>query len=803
MSRSLPPAAKPFIAVGLVAVGTLMGPAELLAQSSDPFAIERDLTFKKAVEAEKEGPGLSVVFVDGVEQKRMVDLKWVDGELAILAESAETAGLPVESGASGYIKLSHLDIARFEFDRVTQRLTVKNYRKGDGPNDVNVARRNYEPGVQAPLLAGIVDYSLNATHSGGQTQIGAYVAPRVSYGNFSLGSAFTFRTNAGAERPEFVRLDTTATMAIPDKALVTRVGDVITLGSDVQRPLRVGGIQIGSDFALRPDIITNPLPQFEGQVAVPTSVDLIINDRRFQSSEIEAGEFRVHNIPMAAGRGEVSVVLRDELGRETVRTAQIYIAPEMLDRGIAEWGATMGWVRRRYGTISNDYRDLVGTFFLRRGLTKSLSVGVSGEGGSGVWNIGAQAQATIASLAMVYGELRYSNTSQESGTLFKLGAESVGRGVSARIEAIIPSTRYRDIAAEAGDGRVPRQLIGSIDFDLAQTTRFQLSVTRVSRPAEPLLEREADTTTVLRAAARHELTDRLTLTGDVSYRKSAARGEFVAGLNLNIRFGPRTSASASVRHTDTENIAGQFSFFRPDTEIGEFGYAAHARLGDNERIAGTAAYRAPFARFAADAEYASGSTAARLRAEGSLVVADGRVFARDRASDAYALVRTGNVGGVTVTHEHREVGKSDEGGRLLVTRVTPLVPMQFDVAPDKLPTAAVARSTFRRMQASRGGVVLVDMDIEAYRSVLLRVIDEQGQPLPVGSKIVSMPSGREYMVAFDGLVDFNGLSDDKWIAPGPGMADDCRTALPRFDLESFEMPDLVARCTSSTIALRD
>jgi len=86
---------------------------------------------------------------------------------------------------------------------------------------------------------------------------------------------------------------------------------------------------------------------------------------------------------------------------------------------------------------------------------------------------------------------------------------------------------------------------------------------------------------------------------------------------------------------------------------------------------------------------------------------------------------------------------------------------------------------------------------------LLRVIDEQGQPLPVGSKIVSMPSGREYMVAFDGLVDFNGLSDDKWIAPGPGMADDCRTALPKFDLESFEMPDLVARCTSSTIALRD
>nr|WP_282099692.1 fimbria/pilus outer membrane usher protein [Qipengyuania qiaonensis] len=399
--------------------------------------------------------------------------------------------------------------------------------------------------------------------------------------------------------------------------------------------------------------------------------------------------------------------------------------------------------------------------------------------------------------------MRYSHTADKNGTLFKLGAESVGRGISGRIEAIVPSTGYRDIASQSGDGRVPRQLVGSIDFDLAQTTRFQLSATRLSRPAEPLLERQADTTTVLRAAARHELNDRMTLTGDLSYRESAGQSEFVAGLNLNIRFGPRTSASASMRHTSTEKATGQLSFFRPDTEIGEFGYAAHAKLGGRTRFAGTAAYRAPFARFAADAEYAAGTAAARLRAEGSLVIADGRVFARDRASEAYALVRTGNVGGVTVTHEHREVGQSDEGGRLLVTRITPLVPMQFDVAPDKLPATAVARSTFRRMQASRGGVVLVDMDIEAYRSVLLRVVDEQGEPLPVGSTIVSMPSGREYMVAFDGLVDFNGLSEDEWIALDPGMGGDCRTVLPEFDLDSFAMPDLVARCTSRTMALKD
>lgn len=802
VSRFLPPAAKSFVAAGLVAAGAF-APVSLHAQSSDPFAIEKDLTFKKAIEAEKEGPGLSVIKVDGRELPRMVELKWIDGDLAILVESAETAGLPVAEGSLGFIKLADMAIARFEFDRISQVLTVKKFRRGDGPNNVDVARRDFDPGQTSPLLAGIVDYSLSATVSGGTAQLGAFVAPRVSFGNFNLGGAFSYSSGAGADRADIVRLDTTAMLALPAKALVVRAGDVITSNSESQRPLRVGGIQIGTDFALRPDIITNPLPQFEGQVAVPTSVDLIVNDRRFQTSEIEAGDFRVHNIPVAAGRGEVAVVLRDELGRETVQTAQIYVAPEMLAKGITEWGATMGWVRRRYGTRSNDYRDLVGTFFMRRGLSKSLSAGISGEVGMGVWNMGAHAQATLAHLAVAYGEVRYSKTPNESGALFKLGIESMGSGISGRIEAVAPTAGYRDIAARSGDGRVPSQLIGSVDFDLAQTTRFQLSATRLTRPAEPAADRQAENTTVLRASARHELRSGLSLSGDVSYRRSRGRGEFVAGLNLNIRFGPRSSASAALRHTANEKIAAQFSYFRPDTEVGELGYAAHAKLGENSRISGTVAYRAAFARISTDVEYVAGGLAARARAEGSLVIADNRVFARDRASEAYALVRTGNVGGVTITHEHREVGTSDRSGRLLVTRVTPLVPMQFDVAPDKLPTQAVARSTYRRMQAARGGVVLVDMDIEAYRSVLLRVVDSQGEPLPVGSSIVALPSGREYMVAFDGLVDFNGLSQDSEIAISADLASECRTRLPVLDPDSFDMPELALSCTASSVAMKD
>ena len=87
--------------------------------------------------------------------------------------------------------------------------------------------------------------------------------------------------------------------------------------------------------------------------------------------------------------------------------------------------------------------------------------------------------------------------------------------------------------------------------------------------------------------------------------------------------------------------------------------------------------------------------------------------------------------------------------------------------------------------------------------MLLRVVDEHGEPLPVGSTIVALPSGREYLVAFDGLVDVNGLSTDDWSAPGADVRVNCRTGLPKFDPDSFEMPELVAHCTSRAIALKD
>lgn len=59
-----------------------------------------------------------------------------------------------------------------------------------------------------------------------------------------------------------------------------------------------------------------------------------------------------------------------------------------------------------------------------------------------------------------------------------------------------------------------------------------------------------------------------------------------------------------------------------------------------------------------------------------------------------------------------------------------------------------------------GAVGRVDIDVRAWRSVALVVAEADGTVLPLGN-MLSASSGDNYMVAYDGLLDFNRLSDDR------------------------------------------
>jgi len=76
-----------------------------------------------------------------------------------------------------------------------------------------------------------------------------------------------------------LRLDTTYTVDRPGERASWRLGDTISRpGSLLGRPVRFGGLQYSTNFLTQPGLIVTPMTTLGGQAALPSTVDLYVNN---------------------------------------------------------------------------------------------------------------------------------------------------------------------------------------------------------------------------------------------------------------------------------------------------------------------------------------------------------------------------------------------------------------------------------------------------------------------------------------------------------------------------------------------
>lgn len=752
-----------------------------LAAQSDPFELPKGLTAQSV--RPDDGPRLSDIVIDGRSRSRMVTIAGSGRELTIEADDARAAGLPVPNGTSGPVKLSSLRVYEWKYDSLRQRLTVQLFRENDGENLKDFAARSDAASESRPLLALRVDYDLTATVARGKSSAGGLVSATAVYGNFALNGTVRASSDPQVGSPGLLRLDTTARLAIPDKGMAIAIGDFVSAGSQSQRAVRMGGIQIASDFDLRPDLITLPLPAFSGNVAVPTTIDVLAGDQRYQLGKIEPGEFTVRNVPSQPGRGEASVILRDALGREVVQTARFYISDELLAPHTTGFAVNAGFVRRRYGIASNDYGQFAATAYLRRGLSPYLTVEGSGEWTHGVANGGVRGDFVIGKVALATLEARLSSDATAgTGTLLHVALESVGRKLGGSVRATLPSTNYRDVATRLGDDPPPREYAAQFFYRFNAETDFQVSYARQdyrSLLSTGLRDRKSE---VLNANFRTRLSSRATLFAGGGLRRSEGDTAASAAVGLSISLGGRTNAGAFASYDDGR-FAGSATYSRDAQQDGDIGYRAAANLTeDSQRLTGGLTWRDRRILLDGQVEEVDGVFAARANARGTLLLAGGTVFARNQSGGSYALVRTGKVGGIPITRENQEVGETDKNGLLLVQNIPAQATVKIDVKADKLPADALVRETTHFIRVPRRAVAVVDIETLRFRSMLRQLVDASGAALSAGLPVKALPSGETTIVGFEGMAEINaGAEDTRLIVGHPGQT--CAVELAGVALE--------------------
>jgi outer membrane usher protein len=194
--------------------------------------------------------------------------------------------------------------------------------------------------------------------------------------------AYAGAATSGAETNTAIRLDSAYTFADVNILRRYTLGDFITGGLAWTRPVHMEGVQINSDFSMRPDLVTFPLPTVSGSAAVPSTVNVLADGNLIVSSQTDAGPFEVPQLPVVSGAGTISMTVTNALGQQVNVTQPFYASSALLKPGLQTFAVQSGLVRRNWGSVSNDYGKMAGTAIYRRGLTPMFTLEASLEGTS-------------------------------------------------------------------------------------------------------------------------------------------------------------------------------------------------------------------------------------------------------------------------------------------------------------------------------------------------------------------------------------------------------------------------------------
>ena len=568
--------------------------------------------------------------------------------------------------------------------------------------------------------------------------------------------AYAGATSNGVGTNTAIRLDSAYSFADVNTLRRYTLGDFITGGLGWTRPVRLEGIQVRSDFSMRPDLVTFPLPSISGSAAVPSTLDLLVNGASVISSPIEAGPFEVPQIPVISGAGTISMTVTNAMGQQVTVNQPFYASATLLAPGLQVFSAQAGLARRNWGSVSNDYGKIAGAALYRRGLTPLLTVEGSAEGTPGAFMAGAGAVVQIGSLGVVNFAAAASSGSGHPGAQFSAGAQRIGRVFSLGASAIIANRNYLDVAAMNGDG-IPRKQISAFT---------SLSLRRIGSvgAAYAGLDQDASPSSVQLNIAPVEHSHILSVNYSRPFHRvsiyvsefrdlvNSGNGGLQAG--VTIPFGKRNSIDVSGASQGT----GQVEVQQPAAMIGQWGYQAYFSAGDTTHIFAQGQYKSPWALLSAGVDSEGGATTVRLETQGALSYVDKGLFPSNTIYDSFAIVDTSPMAHVHVLQENRDVGQTDSSGRLLVPDMRSFDLNHIAIVATDIPPDSMVHDNTREVRPQDRSGVVVRFAVKITHGALLKLVDGNAVPIPLGSTATLRATGVTVPVGFDGDAYVEDLS---------------------------------------------
>ncbi len=618
-----------------------------------------------------------------------------------------------------------------------------------------------------PLNAAILNYSLYNTITNDENVFSGTAEGifNSAIGNFSSGVLYNSNNENSYSHEKWVRLESKWQYVDPEKIRIYTLGDFISNSPDWGSSVRLAGFQWSSAYSQRGDIVTSALPQFSGSAALPSTLDLYVNQQKIYSGLVPSGPFDIKQLPFISGN-EVTLVTTDATGKQSITKKPYYFSSKILAKGINEFSVDVGIPRYNYGMYSNDYDDATfASGAIRYGYSNSLTLSGGAEASTdGLSNLGTGFAKNIFGIGVINADIAASQYKDENGYSALLGLE--GR-ISKNISF---NTSYRKVFDNY--------------FDLARVSQVRyLKDNQINAESQNYLNYSALADEIFRAGINYNfyagygvyLGYNQIKYSDNSYKLLSTNlsgsldknwGFYASvykdyenhkdyGIYIALRYTPSSKVNAitSVSSDSGSLRYRQEIFGLSEPKIGSFGwggYVEHDKDANENNASVYASYRARAAYLTGRYNRFGDNDQIALSATGSLVAAAGRIFAANEIGDGYAVVT--NAGPKSqILNGGANLGETDKSGRFLIANLRPYMSHHIYLDPSYLPLEWEVSSTNQTAFVGYRQGTLVDFGAHQVISGLVKLIDQNNSPLMPGYA-VRINGQQNGLVGYDGEV---------------------------------------------------
>ncbi len=374
----------------------------------------------------------------------------------------------------------------------------------------------------------------------------------------------------------------------------TSLGDVTPVPAGFQASPILGGLSFQRQYGeLQPFRNIRPSGLFRFSLDRASTVEVVVNGTTIRTLRLDAGQYDLKDFPLFNGLNEVELYVVDEFGRRLIATFSQFFSARLLNKGVAEYGATLGIPQMRDAGDQLTYDDNNLTFsgYARYGLLENVTVGANFQNDTNQWLGGVELgwASPIGTLGIIAGWSEIEGLATGHSTLinYEASAEAVWhfKNPQLNLSYLNTSEHFASVGTVTPDQRVASEFRGRLSTQLPYELGLGLAGSHSQgRGLEPDERRYS-----LSISRNLGFAD-LTASSEHTQRDSVPNeNRFLLTLSTSLSERENTRASFD---SQTDQYQAEYSRFQRN-ELGDYGLRA-SLLRDNDRVTGTgeAAYNA-------------------------------------------------------------------------------------------------------------------------------------------------------------------------------------------------------------------